>query len=155
MSIIPFNNSDGELFYLKTNHIKSQPPLKMSKIKSAYFHNCSHNDMCTIWSLLYKNIKVCKNNIKYGHDYILNSLDYFNLIIINDFLSEKEIDSEYIERFIDILSDKGELIIFCTSENKYNKLADVLDKSLKKKFYERNLVPGKDNIFLKVITIIN
>ncbi len=153
MSIVPFNISDGELFYLKTNHIKSQPPFKMNKVTSAYFHNCSHNDMCTIWTLLFKNIETCKNNIKYGHDYILNSLDYFDLIIINDFLTEEEIETKYIEKFLDIISKKGELIIFCNSEKKHNLVVEILDTNLKKKFFEKNLGLNKDNLFLKVITI--
>ena len=92
MSIVPFNNfidpsnsSDGELFFMKTNHIKAQPPLKMNKVKSAYFYNCSHKDMSTIWSLLFKNLEISRNNIKFEHSHILNSLNYFNLIVINDF----------------------------------------------------------------------
>jgi hypothetical protein len=158
MSIIPFNNfidpsnsSDGELFFMKTNHIKAQPPLKMNKVKSAYFYNCSHKDMSTIWSLLFKNLEISRNNIKFEHSHILNSLNYFNLIVINDFYTCNEITEKSIQDFLDVISKKGELVIFCNTETKYNYMADLID-SMKIKFNDRNI--AKNNIFLRVLTIV-
>ena len=143
MSIIPLSKNSHEYFLMKTNYLKSQPSVRTNKYKSIYFHNFYHEDMCTIWSLFFKNLNQCKSNFKYVHEYILNSFDTYDLIIINEFTNSDEITFEQIDRFMDIINKKGELWVFCSSRIKYDLINDVFDK-YKKKYYHRDLC-NKDN----------
>jgi len=135
---------------MKTNYLKGQPSVRTNKYKSIYFHNFYHEDMCTIWSFFFKNVVHCKSNYKYGHEYILNSFDSYDLIIINEFTNTDEITFQQIDRFMDIINKKGELWIFCSSQNKYDLITEVLDQ-YKQKYYQRDL-SNKDNI-LYIISI--
>lgn len=148
MSIIPFNN---DFFILKTAFMKSIPPFKLNKINSIYFHNCTHKDMCVIWSLLFKNLKKTKNNLQFARDYILNCFDSYDLIIINDFKDDEEININYINRFLDILEEKGEIWFFSVNEEIYEKFTNIIH-TLKIKFYEKKLSSEK-NVFLKALTV--
>ena len=58
----------------------------------------------------FENCKYHKNNLKISNDCILNSFDYYDLIIIFniDFTIENK-----VQQFLDILSEKGELWILC------------------------------------------
>tara|TARA_B110000285_G_C14787035_1_gene451237 strand:- start:44 stop:457 length:414 start_codon:yes stop_codon:yes gene_type:complete len=135
---------------MKTNYLKGQPSVRTNKYKSIYFHNFYHEDMCTIWSFFFKNVVHCKSNYKYGHEYILNSFDSYDLIIINEFTNTDEITFQQIDRFMDIINKKGELWIFCSSQNKYDLITEVLDQ-YKQKYYQRDL-SNKDNV-LYIISI--
>jgi hypothetical protein len=150
MAIVPFENIQHEYFYMKTNYLKNLPLVKTNKTTSIYFHNCIHQDMCTIWSYFFKNISLCRTNLKFGHEYILNSYQYYDLIIINDFIDGETINHAFIDRFIDILNKHGELWVFCISEDTYNKITTIFDK-YKKKYYQKDL--SKEGIFLYMVTI--
>lgn len=150
MSIIPLSKNSHEYFLMKTNYLKSQPSIRTNKYKSIYFHNFYHEDMCTIWSLFFKNLNQCKSNFKYGHEYILNSFDTYDLIIINEFTNSDEITFQEIDRYMDIINKKGELWVFCSSIKKYDLITDVFDK-YKKKYYHRDL-SNKDNV-LYIVSI--
>jgi CRISPR/Cas system-associated protein endoribonuclease Cas2 len=88
--------------------------------------------------------------LKFGHEYILNSYQYYDLIIINDFIDGETINHAFIDRFIDILNKHGELWVFCISEDTYNKITAIFDK-YKKKYYQKDL--SKEGIFLYMVTI--
>ena len=112
MSIIPLSKNSHEYFLMKTNYLKSQPSVRTNKYKSIYFHNFYHEDMCTIWSLFFKNLNQCKSNFKYGHEYILNSFDTYDLIIINEFTNSDEITFQEIDRYMDIINKIAKILFF-------------------------------------------
>jgi len=150
MSIVPLSKNSHIYFLMKTNYLKSQPLIRTNKYKSIYFHNFYHEDMCTIWSLFFKNLNNCKSNFKFGHEYILNSFDCYDLIIINEFAGYDEITFDNIDKFMEILNKKGELWIFCSSNKKYDLLTNSLDQ-YKKKYFQRDLTSKGVYLYLIII----
>ena len=150
MAIIPFANTQHEYFYMKTNYLKSLPLVLTTKTSSIYFHNCIHQDMCTIWSYFFKNLNICRTNLKFGHECIVNSFQCYDLIIINDFDQGQIIDQSFIDQFGDILTKTGEIWIFCVSQTIYDTIIGIFD-TYKKKYSHKDL--SKEGVFLYIVTM--
>lgn len=86
-------------------------PLNRKKEKeSIYIYNPISEQFNLKLLCCFPNCSNHKNNLKISNDCILNSLDYYDLIIIFnvDFTIENKID-----KFLDLLSSKGELWVIC------------------------------------------
>ena len=86
-------------------------PLNRKKEKeSIYIYNPISEKFNMKLLCCFENCKTHKNNLKISNDCILNSLDYYDLIII--FNIDITIENK-IDKFLDLLSSKGELWILC------------------------------------------
>ena len=102
--------------------------------------------------MFFKNLDMCKSNFKYGHEYILNSFESYDLVIINEFTNSDEITFQHLERFMDIINKKGELWIFCSSQKKYDLVTFAFDKC-KKKYYQRDLSNKDTTLYIISIEV--
>ncbi len=86
-------------------------PLNRKKDKEKiYIYNAISEQYNNKLICCFPNCNYNKNNLKISNDCILNSFDYYDLIIIFniDFTIENK-----MQQFFDILSDKGEIWILC------------------------------------------
>ena len=101
-------NSEIQKYIL--NFLIKMPLNRKKEKENIYIYNPISEQFNMKLLCCFPNCTNHKNNLKISNDCILNSLDYYDLIIIFniDFTIENKID-----KFLDLLSDKGELWVLC------------------------------------------
>ena len=112
------NNNKVDYFTEKLRFIKGMPKNRKENFKSIYIHNFEENESKQL-SNHFQNIQLVRTNHEFGHEYILNSLNTFDLILINN-IFDYHINYNLLYSLLDIQSDIGELWIFCNKTNKIN-----------------------------------
>lgn len=105
-------------FSQKERFIKGMPRNRKENFKNIYIHNFDQEESVKL-SNYFDNLQLIRTNHEFGYEYILNSLNTFDLILINNNL-DNHINYDLIYSFLDILSNNGEIWIFCDKTHKIN-----------------------------------
>ena len=94
---------------------------KMPKSRKIYFKNIfllqiNPENICNDFIRLFPNSQMSRNDIQFGYEYILNSLNDFDLILM-DKQKNDIVNIDLIHSFLDILSKDGEIWFFCEKTN--------------------------------------
>lgn len=100
----------------KIKFIRGMPKSRKRFIENIFFLQLETNENINNFSLLFPNMKIVRDDIKFGYEYILNSLNEFDLILL-DKKEEDIVNLDLIKSFLDILSKDGEIWFFCEKTN--------------------------------------
>ena len=101
-------NSEIQKYVL--NFLIKMPSNRKKEKKSIYVYNPVSEQFFNKLICCFPDCNISKNNLKISNDCILNSLDYYDLVIL--FNINFDIENK-VKQFFDILSDKGEIWIIC------------------------------------------
>ena len=139
----------------KLNYLKNIPKNRKTQYNTLYFHDFTSQEQSKIISY-FPNVDMHKSNQTFGHEYILNSLDEYDLMLFSNV--DSDICSiEFVTPFIDILTQQGEMWFFI------NKTNDILEgnkqiRQFENMLYENNIRFLKNTLYhedypLDIITI--
>jgi|UniRef100_A0A6C0JGA1 hypothetical protein len=105
---------DKDYIIKKENYVRSMPKTRREKFKKIFMHNFEPDVQSKFLKLLPGGF--IRDNYQFGHEYILNSMNVFDLIVINKPSHEVQ-NIDFINGCVDILGDNGEIWIFCEKTN--------------------------------------
>lgn len=120
----------------KIKFIRGMPKSRKQNFENIFFLQFGSVEICDEFGCLFQNIKIKRDDIKFGHEYILNSLNNFDLILL-DKKEEDITNSDLIKSFLDILNNNGEIWFFC--EKKHDIKGDILTKEIEKICFDNEI----------------
>jgi len=139
----------------KLNYLKNIPKNRKTQYNTLYFHDFTSQEQSKIISY-FPNVDMHKSNQTFGHEYILNSLDEYDLMLFSN-VDSYICSIEFVTPFIDILTQQGEMWFFI------NKTNDILEgnkqtRQFENMLYENNIRFLKNTLYhedypLDIITI--
>jgi len=104
----------------KLKFINKMPKSRKTIFKNVFLLQINSEDICNDFIQSFPNLQMSRNDIQFGYEYILNSLNEFDLILM-DKQPNDIVNIGLIHSFLDILSKDGEIWFFCEKTN------DILD----------------------------
>ncbi len=120
----------------KIKFIRGMPKSRKRSFENIFFLQFGSNKICDDFCCLLPNIKIMRDDIKFGHEYILNSLNQFDLILL-DKKEEDIVNIDLIKSFLDILTKDGEIWFYC--EKTHNIKGDILTKQIEKICFDNEI----------------
>jgi len=96
----------------KIKFISKMPKSRKSYFKNIFLLQINPEKICNDFIQLFPNLQMSRNDIQFGYEYILNSLNEFDLILM-DKQKNDIVTIDLIHSFLDILSKDGEIWFFC------------------------------------------
>lgn len=100
----------------KIKFIRGMPKSRKNNFKNIFFLQFENSENIENFSVLFPSIKFMRDDIKFGYEYILHSLNEFDLILM-DKKEEDILSLDLINSFLDILTKDGEIWFFCEKTN--------------------------------------
>jgi hypothetical protein len=100
----------------KIKFIRGMPKSRKNNFKNIFFLQLENSENIENFSVLFPSIKFMRDDIKFGYEYILHSLNEFDLILM-DKKKEDILSLDLINSFLDILTKDGEIWFFCEKTN--------------------------------------
>ena len=99
----------------KLNYLKNIPKNRKTQYNTLYFHDFTSQEQSKIISY-FPNVDMHKSNQTFGHEYILNSLDEYDLMLFSN-VDSYICSIEFVTPFVDILTQQGEMWFFINKTN--------------------------------------
>ena len=120
----------------KIKFVRGMPKSRKGNFENIFFLQFNSSEICDDFGRLFPNTKIMRDDIKFGHEYILNSLNKFDLILM-DKKEEDIVNLDLIKSFLDILSNDGEIWFFCEKTNDIK--GDNLTKEIEKICFDNEI----------------